>query len=165
MEESFGKWISIIHRNLCAYMNQSLPGSDIGYGPKRFLIEIALFPGLTQEEISERLLMDKTTTARAVKELEKKGYITRKRDPEDRRCRRLWPTEQGKAFAPRVIEARKRAQEALAEGFTEEERARLASLLKRLSENAASLRRETGSKEKPAQQGGPPNPSGSLDRN
>jgi DNA-binding MarR family transcriptional regulator len=139
VEESFGKWISIIHRNLCAYMNQSLPGCDIGYGPKRFLIEIALFPGLTQEEVSELLLMDKTTTARAVKELEKKGYITRKRDPEDRRCRRLWPTEQGKAFAPKVIEARKKAQEALAQGFTTKERARLATWLKRLSENAFSL--------------------------
>jgi DNA-binding MarR family transcriptional regulator len=160
MEESFGKWISIIHRNLCAYMNQSLPGCDIGYGPKRFLIEIALFPGLTQEEVSERLLMDKTTTARAVKELEKKGYITRKRDPEDRRRRRLWPTEQGKAFAPKVIEARKKAQEALAQGFTTKERARLATWLKRLSENAFSLHMEKESAKDVSQD----NLTGSLDR-
>jgi DNA-binding MarR family transcriptional regulator len=149
VEESFGKWISIIHRNLCAYMNQSLPGSDIGYGPKRFLIEIALFPGLTQDEISERLLMDKTTTARAAKELEKKGYITRKRDLEDLRCRRLWPTEQGKAFAPKVIEARKKAQEALAQGFTEEERARLTNLLKTIAENASHLRETIQQKSEP----------------
>jgi DNA-binding MarR family transcriptional regulator len=152
MEESFGKWISIIHRNLCAYMNQSLPGCDIGYGPKRFLIEIALFPGLTQEEVSERLLMDKTTTARAVKELEKKGYITRKRDPEDRRRRRLWPTEQGKAFAPKVIEAREKAQEALAQGFTTKERTQLATWLKRLSENAFSLHTAKKSIKDPSQE-------------
>lgn len=152
MEESFGKWISIIHRNLCAYMNQSLPGSDIGYGPKRFLIEIALFPGLTQEEVSERLLMDKTTTARAVKELEKKGYITRKRDPEDKRCRRLWPTEQGKVFAPKVIEARKKAQETLAQGFTEEERERLAILLQNLAQNASHLRQTIQKKREPGKE-------------
>jgi DNA-binding MarR family transcriptional regulator len=152
VEESFGKWISIIHRNLCAYMNQSLPGCDIGYGPKRFLIEIALFPGLTQEEVSERLLMDKTTTARAVKELEKKGYITRKRDPEDRRCRRLWPTEQGKAFAPKVIEARKKAQEALAQGFTTKERARLAILLQNLAQNASHLRQTIQKQEEPGKE-------------
>jgi DNA-binding MarR family transcriptional regulator len=152
MEESFGKWISIIHRNLCAYMNQSLPGCDIGYGPKRFLIEIALFPGLTQEEVSELLLMDKTTTARAVKELEKKGYITRKRDPEDRRCRRLWPTEQGKAFAPKVIEARKKAQEALAQGFTTKERARLAILLQNLAQNALHLRQTIQKQEEPGKE-------------
>jgi DNA-binding MarR family transcriptional regulator len=152
MEESFGKWISIIHRNLCAYMNQSLPGCDIGYGPKRFLIEIALFPGLTQEEVSERLLMDKTTTARAVKELEKKGYITRKRDPEDRRRRRLWPTEQGKAFAPKVIDARKKAQEALAQGFTTKERARLAILLQNLAQNASHLRQTIQKQEEPGKE-------------
>jgi len=163
MEESFGKWISIIHRNLCTYMNRSLPGSDIGYGPKRFLIEIALFPGLTQEEVSERLLMDKTTTARAAKELEKKGYITREKDTKDRRCRRLWPTERGKIFAPKVIEARKKAQEALSQGFTEKEQAMLASWLKRLSETAAGLRRETWPEEKPAQ-GCTPKSPGSLDQ-
>jgi DNA-binding MarR family transcriptional regulator len=133
-------------------MNQSLPGCDIGYGPKRFLIEIALFPGLTQEEVSERLLMDKTTTARAVKELEKKGYITRKRDPEDRRCRRLWPTEQGKAFAPKVIEARKKAQEALAQGFTTKERARLAILLQNLAQNASHLRQTIQKQEEPGKE-------------
>lgn len=140
MEESFGKWISIIHRNLCAYINQSLPGCDIGYGAKRFLVEIALSPGLTQDELSERLFMDKTTTARAVKDLEGKGYITRERDTEDKRCRRLWPTEKGKVFAPKVIEARKKAQEALAQGFTAEERARLAILLQNLAQNASHLR-------------------------
>lgn len=156
MEESFGKWVSIIHRNLCAYMNQSLPGSDIGYGQKRFLVEIALYPGLTQEEVSERLLMDKTTTARAVKELEKKGYITREKDTEDKRCRRLWPTGRGKVFAPRVLEARKKAKEGLSRGFSEEERAILAEWLKRLSENASHLREASrknqdspGAKEKP----------------
>jgi len=140
MEESFGKWISIIHRNLCAYMNQSLPGCDIGYGAKRFLVEIALSPGLTQDEVSERLFMDKTTTARAVKDLEGKGYITRERDTEDKRCRRLWPTEKGKVFAPQVLAARKKAQEALSRGFSEAERKQLAEWLKRLSENAVLLR-------------------------
>jgi DNA-binding MarR family transcriptional regulator len=96
--------------------------------------------------------MDKTTTARAVKELEKKGYITRKRDPEDRRCRRLWPTEQGKAFAPKVIEARKKAQEALAQGFTTKERARLAILLQNLAQNASHLRQTIQKQEEPGKE-------------
>lgn len=149
MEESFGKWISIIHRNLCAYINQSLPGCDIGYGAKRFLVEIALSPGLTQDELSERLFMDKTTTARAVKDLEGKGYITRERDTEDKRCRRLWPTEKGKVFAPQVLAARKKAQEALSRGFSETERRQLADWLKRLSENAVRLRTEESPEKKP----------------
>jgi DNA-binding MarR family transcriptional regulator len=149
MEESFGKWISIIHRNLCAYMNQSLPGCDIGYGAKRFLVEIALSPGLTQDEVSERLFMDKTTTARAVKDLEEKGYIIRERDAEDKRCRRLWPTEKGKDFAPRVLAARKKAQETLSMDFSETERRQLADWLKRLSENAVRLRTEESPEKKP----------------
>ena len=85
MESSLGKWISIIHRNHCAHMDTFFRNSDIGHGPRRFLVEIALSPGLSQEDISERLLMDKTTTARAVKQLEQGGYITRTLDSFDRR--------------------------------------------------------------------------------
>ena len=99
-------------------MDSEFPDSDIGHGPRRFLVEIALNPGHTQEEISERLLMDKTTTARAVKQLEQRGYIIRKRNDIDKRRYRLDPTEKGKVLLPRVLEARKRALKALSENFS-----------------------------------------------
>ncbi|MDO9507980.1 MAG: MarR family winged helix-turn-helix transcriptional regulator [Thermovirgaceae bacterium] len=144
MDESFGKWLSIIHRNLCSFMDNAFPGSDIGHGPRRFLVEIALFPGHTQEEISERLLMDKTTTARAVKQLEQRGYINRKRDPYDRRRYRLIPTQKGEEMLPLVLEARRKAHIALSHGFSEEDLAQTASILRRMADNAVRLRTEIG---------------------
>ncbi len=139
MEGSLGKWISIIHRNLCAHMDTYFRDSDIGHGPRRFLVEIALSPGLAQEEISEKLLMDKTTTARAVKQLEKGGYISRTRDPFDRRRYVLEPTDKGRQLLPRVLEARRECHLALAEGLSEEELEMTLLMLKRMADNAARL--------------------------
>ena len=125
-------------------MDSVFPDSDIGHGPRRFLVEIALNPGHTQEEISERLLMDKTTTARAVKQLEQLGYITRNRDDADRRRYRLNPTSRGEKILPLVLEARKKAHLGLSEGFSQEDIILTTSILNHLADNAVKLRAETG---------------------
>jgi len=140
MDESFGKWLSVIHRNLCAYMDSVFPDSDIGHGPRRFLVEIALNPGRTQEEISERLLMDKTTTARAVKQLELRGYITRCRDPLDKRRYMLQPTQNGSNILPLVLSARTKANKALMRGFNSEDIRNTERLLRQMAENALDLK-------------------------
>ncbi len=139
MDGSLGKLISIIHRNLCAYMDRVFSDTDIGHGPRRFLVEIALFPGLTQEEISERLLMDKTTTARAVKRLEQRGYVSRTRNPDDRRQYILRPTPEGQRLLPLALEARKQAHIALSEGLSPDEIEAAFSILKRIADNAVKL--------------------------
>jgi DNA-binding MarR family transcriptional regulator len=140
MDGSLGKLISIIHRNLSAYMDRVFSDTDIGHGPRRFLVEIALFPGLTQEEISERLLMDKTTTARAVKQLEQRGYVSRTRNPDDRRQYILRATPEGQRLLPLALEARKQAHIALSEGLSPDEVEAAFSILKRIADNAVKLR-------------------------
>lgn len=143
MEDSFGKWLSVIHRNLCAFMDSVYADSDIGHGPRRFLVEITMNPGHTQEAISERLLMDKTTTARAVKQLEQLGYITRRRDERDRRRYRLNPTAKGEAMLPLALETRKRAHKALSDGLSENDLKKAAEILRQMADNAVRLRTET----------------------
>ena len=143
MDGTAGKLLSTIHRNLCSFMDRSFSDCDIGHGPRRFLLEISFFPGHTQEEISERLLMDKTTTARAVKQLELRGYITRTRDPEDRRRYRLQTTTKGDEMVPQVLEALEFAQNTLYEGLNQKELADAARILRKMADNALNLRERT----------------------
>lgn len=140
MHESMGKLLSVIHRNLRSYLDLELAHMDIGHGPRRFLVEIALHEGLSQEELSKRLLMDKTTTARAVKRLEERGYIVRHRDADDSRQYHLYPTEKAKQCLSVILQAREKTKEALVEGFSEEEKEMILSLLKRMADNAIRLR-------------------------
>ena len=141
-DKNIGKLLSIIHRNLSMFMDHSIPAEGIGHGQKRLLIEIALHPGRTQEEVAECFLKDKTTIARAVKGLEKNGYITKRQNPEDLREYLLFPTEKGLAVLPFALQARNKAIEELTKGFSEEEYEILEDFLVRLAENAVNLRKK-----------------------
>ncbi len=50
-------------------------------------------PGCTQAKLAETLHADKAAIARRTKNLEAKGYLVRRDDPNDRRSRLLYPTE------------------------------------------------------------------------
>ncbi|HCD71081.1 MarR family transcriptional regulator [Thermovirga lienii] len=142
-DKNIGRLLSIIHRNLSAFMDHSTPAEGIGHGQKRLLIEIALNPGRTQEELSELLLKDKTTIARAIKGLEKHGYVRRERNPRDKREFLLFPTEKGLAVLPFALKARDKALMELTKDFTDEEYHLLEKFLRRVAENAVNLRKSS----------------------
>lgn len=66
---------------------------DINRGQHAFLTRIYENPGINQEELSYMLKVDKTTTAKALKKLEDKGFIERKNYEEDNRQWILYPSE------------------------------------------------------------------------
>jgi DNA-binding MarR family transcriptional regulator len=142
-DKNIGRLLSIIHRNLSAFMDHSIPAEGIGHGQKRLLIEIALNTGRTQEELSELLLKDKTTIARAIKGLEKHGYVRRERNPRDKREFLLFPTEKGLAVLPFALKARDKALMELTKDFTDEEYHLLEKFLRRVAENAVNLRKSS----------------------
>ncbi|NEZ46933.1 winged helix-turn-helix transcriptional regulator [Clostridium niameyense] len=88
-----GKYISILYRSGSAYINKRLSEYNIGSGQYIFLLYLFLNNGKTQEEISRDLYIDKGTTARAIKKLEKEGYILKKVDEVDKRMQHIYITE------------------------------------------------------------------------
>ena len=56
--------------------------------------------GLSQQELAERLMLEKSTVSRMVADLERKGLV--ERDPANRRVYRLGLTDEGRAFHVRV---------------------------------------------------------------
>jgi len=135
-----GKLISIIHRYGHSYFDSVFSGLDIGHGPRNFLAALFCREGMTQDELSESLMMDKTTTARAVKKLLQAGYIVRKRDEKDHRYYHLYLTYKALELAPFIWEARARWTAILSKGFTEEEKEQIYSFLQRAADNAACFR-------------------------
>ena len=135
--QSLGRRIWVIHRHSQAWLDRELDYYGIGCGQLRFLMELYLVDGINQEQLSERLRVDKGTTARAVKKLEELGYLQRSRDPEDRRVYRLQLTPAGKELGPVVRETRKKLTERLTAGFSEGERETLRGLLDRVVHNIA----------------------------
>ncbi len=66
------------------------------------LVHLNEHPGLSQNELSERLLCTKGNTTRIVKGLENDGYITREVDQEDNRALKLHLTAAGQELVARA---------------------------------------------------------------
>ena len=95
--------------------------------------------GLTQEQISRSVCLDKSNTSRALSVLEDGGYIKREVNPENRREVRVFPTEKLEAVIGEVRRVSRLWNELLGEGISEEEVAVFHSVLTRLEARAWEL--------------------------
>lgn len=132
---SFGKIFSAIHRHIACYINRECSDLGIGSGQFGFYIEIARNPGVSQEELSKKLWMDKATTAKAVRKLMELGYLERQRDEKDRRLFHLYLSESGKANYSEINRIRKNVTKVLSEGFSNEEKETLSRYLEIILRN------------------------------
>jgi len=89
-------------------------------------------PGCTQAKLAEILHADKAAVARRTKNLEAKGYLVRRDDPNDRRSQHLFPTERAEALKSSKAEIEASFYKYLLSSLTEEEAATFAALLDRL---------------------------------
>ena len=89
-------------------------------------------PGVTQAKLAELLHADKAAIARRTKNLESKGYLVRKDDPNDRRSQLLYPTAQAETLKASKAEIESSFYEYLTSALTEEEQATFAALLDKL---------------------------------
>ena len=145
-EESLGRWISVIHRYGHSYLEKKCGALDISHGHVAFLVGLYFRDDLSQEELSEALGLDKTTTARAIKKLLERGYVSISPDPADKRIHRLHLTPKGRETAPRIMEFLKRWTAILSQGFSGDEKKVLLGSLKRMAENAQAFK-ESGFQE------------------
>lgn len=93
-----GKYISILYRHAQAYIAHQLKPYDLGSGQYTYLLMLYQKDGVSQEELSKQLMIDKGTTARAIEKLEKLGYVIRKTNPADRRSNIVFLTDKGKSI-------------------------------------------------------------------
>ncbi len=89
-------------------------------------------PGCTQAKLAEILHADKAAIARRTKNLEAKGYLVRRDDPNDKRSQLLYPTEQAENLKSSKAEIEASFYEYLTSALTAEEAATFAALLDKL---------------------------------
>jgi DNA-binding MarR family transcriptional regulator len=98
--------------------------------------------GLNQQELSERLHVDKATITRMVSKLMKQCYVRREQDPDDKRAYRLFATQQAHDVSSEVRQVLRGWTTVLVEGFSEEEKELAMKLLKRMCDNALHYRQQ-----------------------
>jgi len=135
-DRSVGRWLGMLHRYARLRFGKAAAAHDLD--DRQFPILMGLYrnEGASQDELATHHLLDKATIARAVARLEKAGYVVRRRDEHDGRIKRVALTPKARRIEPELREIRDEWSEVLTEGFSEQEREALLSLLERMVANA-----------------------------
>lgn len=115
-------------------MNHALKEFDITSAEYTFLLSLYRKEGITQDELSAYLYIDKSATARAISSLEKKGYVIKDKDLIDKRCNRISLTDKAKEYKDRIMQRVWSWSEFLTDELDEETKSLVMSVLESMTE-------------------------------
>ncbi|MDR6224359.1 MarR family winged helix-turn-helix transcriptional regulator [Desmospora profundinema] len=135
-KESIGKWISVLHRQFQIYLNRELKDCDINSSEYIFLVNLYEKDGISQEQLSANLFINKAATARAISRLETLGYVQRTRDPLDGRAYLVTLTTKGIEMRDFIKTKLSYWTQTISTGLTTEEADDFIQKIKQMSMNA-----------------------------
>ena len=118
------------------YRNEALSKIGLEGSDQPFVLHLCHSPGISQEQLAREIYIDKSGVARKLASLEKRGYIRRESDPQDKRVLKVYPTEMLLDILPAIRNSNTEWNSRILEGFTEAEKEQLESLLTRAMNNA-----------------------------
>ena len=127
--------IGMIARALDSIANIEFKEYDLTRGQYLYLIRICENPGIIQEKLADMIKVDRTTAARAIKKLEANGFIEKRADAANRKIKRIFPTEKGKAISPNISRENEHSERVALQGLSEEEATVLSGLLQTVRKN------------------------------
>ena len=130
----FSSSFNAVDRYLRRYRREYMAPYGLRGIHARLFMAICRTPGCSQDQLAKRMWFDKSTIARQMELLEKKGFITRKPSETDKRVLCVYPTEQMLQMQPGLQEAMQQWEEILLQDLTPEEKQQLNSLLAKLRE-------------------------------
>lgn len=133
---SIGKWISVLHRCRRSFAGRMLEPCGITGSQYVFLLTLNWEDGASQGKLSDYLKIDKTTTAKSVKALEKNGFVTRVTDPGDKRAYQVFLTDKAREILPRIRAVMEEWDKFIQADLTGEERRLLENILEKMADRA-----------------------------
>lgn len=127
--------IGTIARALDSISNIEFKEYNLTKGQYLYFVRICENPGIIQEKLAWMIKVDRTTAARAIKNLEKNGFIDKKNDEHNKKIKKLFPTEKGKSIYPFIKRENEHSNMIALNGFTEVEMEILFKYLQRVKEN------------------------------
>lgn len=98
------KSISILYRKTHIWLNNSCSKYGLTAPQAVIILIVCDFNGLTQDEITKRLGLDKSVIAKTVTKLIKSGFMIRQTNAKDKRTYDILPTEEAWKVYPFVKE-------------------------------------------------------------
>lgn len=127
-----GRLISILYRKNLIYLNMALKPFNLTSAEQPFLMYLFRIDGVSQEELSAYLAIDKASTARVIQSLLEKGYVRKEKSLSDKRYNQIFLTDKAKLYRGQIIENVINWSDFLAEDLDEESAAIMISTLEKM---------------------------------
>ncbi len=107
-----------------------------------YLTEICAEPGISQDQLAQRICINKSNVARQAATLEEDGFILRKPSASDKRVMELYPTEKTLQLLPKLLQITACWEQCLTRDMTDPEIRLVTSILERMKRKAAQWMEE-----------------------
>ena len=102
-----------------------------------YLTEICAHPGISQDQLSKLICINKSNVARQAATLEEEGFVIRTPSPTDKRIMELHPTQKTLDLLPQISCVLKQWEGCITGDLTPEELDQLAALLEKMKTRAS----------------------------
>jgi DNA-binding MarR family transcriptional regulator len=132
--------INRLYRYTQSYIDEALKKYELSSGTYPFLLMLNRNEGISQNQISKVLNVDKAMSARAIKRLIELGYIRRDIDESDSRANKLFLTDRARDVIPKIRVEIDRWIEIITKDSSEEEKNLAVDFLDKALTNAKNYR-------------------------
>lgn len=137
--DSVMKYISRIHRCFRQWQSDKMKNQGINGVQQNYLFHIYLKPGISQEQLSEHIMVNKSNVARQLSILENEQWITRKVSAQDKRVYEVYPTEKTLQLMPEILHLMKQWNELILDDLSDEEKELLLKLIPKVTRKARQI--------------------------
>lgn len=139
----FIKLINTTARITQTYTDEVMNKFQLSSGTYPFLLVLNNNEGISQNQISRELNVDKAMSARSIKKLIDLGYIKKIEDSMDSRAYKLYLTEEGKKLVPEIYEELEKWINIITDGLDEVEQELVIKSLDKVLSNAKEYKLKT----------------------
>ncbi len=132
------KYISRTSRCAILYREGKLEQEGLNGYQHTYILRICQNPGIFQEQLAQMIYINKSNVTRQLVLLEQNGFITRSPSEKDKRVMQVFPTQKAFDVYPKVLNLLLEWNDYLSEGFTEEQRHQLYSMMEHVMNKAIS---------------------------
>lgn len=139
-ENSIGPWLGKTVKIVDYHLHEMLKDEGIDVSKEQMIILMKLHEkdGLTQNELAIKTFRDKSSLARLLSKMERKGYILRQQSKEDKRINEVFMTALGKTTFEKTRPLIKNIIDMMQNGISESERQFMIKILQKVQGNLTS---------------------------
>ena len=140
----FDVWLSIARTyQLCERaISQRVTPLGISLAQHDILANVVHSPGLTQQEIADRLLVARSNVSMLLSSMEKSGLLERVKDEDDARIRRVFATPRGRKIAEATLAAQSEVVGRMISAIEQADVAAVGAAMEKVEEALRSMLRD-----------------------